>query len=542
MKYFNETYKKREFLRRNEWADTYRATHAVTDEHVTLKVLAKKSNDEEYINNLLKEVETIKTIKNPNLIHVNNMFKYSGFGKTYYYIEGEYFKGDSLKEVIENSKIDIKESVKIVERAAEGIKEFHDKNILFNSLNLENILMNSREIIKVDVLSYLEHKTFQVKEDESLEENKFNPQKDIYALGAVLYCLLSGNQIFNKNKYKKDIKDDILIKIIDRATNPQCESRYINIDRMIMDLKSYLKTGDIKSDNYDYNDEISNKNKKQKKQKNKKEKAEKKTKKDKTEAKKAQATNKKEDKDKKGKLGKTFAVCTTVALLAGATVYGYEYLEKNGFELNKITASDENDKVESNKELKEENKVEETKKEESKKEEQTNKKEENKTATSKKEENNKKTETTTSSNNSKKDKNTSGSNNSSNKNNSTSSDDSTDKDNTSSNINKPNSNTSKPDSNTNKPDSNTSKPDSDTNKPDSNTSKPNNNTTKPNNNSSKPNNNQSSGNTTKPEEGSNDSGSGNTNQTPAVTPDTGNSTENNTGEVEATPENELATE
>ena len=524
MKYFNETYKKREFLRRNEWADTYRATHAVTDEHVTLKVLAKKSNDEEYINNLLKEVETIKTIKNPNLIHVNNMFKYSGFGKTYYYIEGEYFKGDSLKEVIENSKIDIKESVKIVERAAEGIKEFHDKNILFNSLNLENILMNSREIIKVDVLSYLEHKTFQVKEDESLEENKFNPQKDIYALGAVLYCLLSGNQIFDKNKYKKDIKDDILIKIIDRATNPQCESRYINIDRMIMDLKSYLKTGDIKSDNYDYNDEISNKNKKQKKQKNKKEKAEKKTKKDKTEAKKAQATNKKEDKDKKGKLGKTFAVCTTVVLLAGATVYGYEYLEKNGFELNKITASDENDKVESNKELKEENKVEEIKKEESTKEEQTNKKEENKTATSKK------------------DKNTSGSNNSSNKNNSTSSDDSTDKDNTSSNINKPNSNTSKPDSNTNKPDSNTSKPDSDTNKPDSNTSKPNNNTTKPNNNSSKPNNNQSSGNTTKPEEGSNDSGSGNTNQTPAVTPDTGNSTENNTGEVEATPENELATE
>ena len=518
MKYFNETYKKREFLRRNEWADTYRATHAVTDEHVTLKVLAKKSNDEEYINNLLKEVETIKTIKNPNLIHVNNMFKYSGFGKTYYYIEGEYFKGDSLKEVIENSKIDIKESVKIVERAAEGIKEFHDKNILFNSLNLENILMNSREIIKVDVLSYLEHKTFQVKEDESLEENKFNPQKDIYALGAVLYCLLSGNQIFDNNKYKKDIKDDILIKIIDRATNPQCESRYINIDRMIMDLKSYLQTGDIKSDNYDYNDEISNKNKKQKKQKNKKEKAEKKTKKDKTEAKKAQATNKKEDKDKKGKLGKTFAVCTTVALLAGATVYGYEYLEKNGFEFNKITASDESDKVESNKELKEENKVEETKKEESTKENQTNKKEEN----------NKKTESTTSSNNSKKDKNTSGSNNSSNKNNSTSSDDSTDKENTSSNISKPNSNTSKPDSNTNKPNSNTSKP--------------NNNTAKPNNNSSKPNNNQNSGNTTKPEEGGNDSGNDNINQTPAVTPDTDNSTENNAGEVEATPENELATE
>ena len=100
MKYFNETYIKRKFLTRNEWADTYKAIHATTDEKVILKVLVRKSNDEEYINKLLKEVEVLKNIKNPNLIHVNHMFKYSGCGKTYYYIEGEYFKGISLERKV----------------------------------------------------------------------------------------------------------------------------------------------------------------------------------------------------------------------------------------------------------------------------------------------------------------------------------------------------------------------------------------------------------------------------------------------------------
>ena len=77
MKYFNETYIKRKFVTRNEWADTYKAIHANTEEKVILKVLVKKSNDDEYIKDLLKEVDVLKNINNSNLINVKNMFKYS---------------------------------------------------------------------------------------------------------------------------------------------------------------------------------------------------------------------------------------------------------------------------------------------------------------------------------------------------------------------------------------------------------------------------------------------------------------------------------
>ena len=64
MKRFNETYGKRQFLSRNEWADTYKAIHSESEEKVIVKVLVNKSTDEEYINNLSKEVKIIKEIKN----------------------------------------------------------------------------------------------------------------------------------------------------------------------------------------------------------------------------------------------------------------------------------------------------------------------------------------------------------------------------------------------------------------------------------------------------------------------------------------------
>lgn len=497
MKRFNETYGKRQFLSRNEWADTYKAIHSESEEKVIVKVLVNKSTDEEYINNLSKEVKILKEIKNPNLIHINNMFQYSACGKTYYYIESEYFKGISLGEKIENNKLEEKEAINMVKEICESINEFHSNNLSFNILSLENILINYNNQIKIDTLSYLENKRFVENEEENIVK-VFNPQSDIYDIGVILYNLLSGKTTFDKNKYKKDIKDKNLLRVIEKATNKNDEYKYENINRLIIDLKSYLLSGEIKLD--DFKEEVKvvqqSKNKKNKKEKTKKEKIKKeKTKKIQTkevkdkELKRDNKTeeNKEKKKRKKGKFGKAFGICAVITIAAGAGIYAYDFIEKNyknedtkveeNIENNKtenLVDKNENIKSEENKKENKEEKVD-VKKEETKKEDKINKSEKVNSTTKKEE-----TNTNSSSNNS-----------SSNKGNTN-------------NTSKPNNNTvNKPSNNTtNKPSNNTSNSSNNTtNKPNNNTSKPNNNTNKPNNNTTnKPNNNQNSGNTNnKPE-------------------------------------------
>lgn len=503
MKRFNETYGKRKFLSRNEWADTYKAIHSKTEEKVIVKVLVNKSHDEVYINNLSKDIEILKNINSPNLIHVHDMFQYSACGKNYYYIESEYFKGITLKEKLESEKFSQKEAVKIVEQIAEVLKEFHNSNLSFDTLDLESILINSKNLVKIDILSYLENKKFIVNMEENTEIVAFNPENDIYSIGVILYNLLSGKTVFEKEKYKKDINDANLARVIEKSTNNEIENKYKNIDRLIIDLKSYLLCGEIKDDSYD--DEIKvnvkSKNKKDKKVKKKKEKVDKKKNKNKKEkiikeeVVKEDIEKKEEKTEKKGKVGKTLGICAAVAIVAGAGVYAYDSIQKN----NNLEAEENKTQIEENIKVQEE----ESEKVDTKVEDKTEDvvKEENTTKETSKEKQESSSSTKKNSTTKKKENSTSSSSNS-NKNNESSSN---------SNSGTSNSNNN---SSTNKPSNNT-------------TNKPSNNTNNSGSSTSKPENNNNSSTTTKPDKEE---------STPEVPPTTDDSNSNSGNDSEASPE------
>ena len=65
------------------------------------------------------------------------MFQYSACGKTYYYIESEYFEGLNLKELKESIYLDKVKSLEIIREVIKGIKEFNDREINYGICNFE---------------------------------------------------------------------------------------------------------------------------------------------------------------------------------------------------------------------------------------------------------------------------------------------------------------------------------------------------------------------------------------------------------------------
>ncbi len=285
------------------------------------------------------------------------MFKYDGIGEAhYYYIEGEYFKGITLKEKLSDGKFEKYEAVKIVEQLAKALEKFHNMSKSFEVLNIENILVkpkgpkNPNDIVKIDILSYLENQRFEAdlqenigdlekdESDKETDENKFSPDKDIFSLGVILYSLLSGKTYFEKEKYKKDINDENLLKIIEKSTNKELPKRYTNLSIFINDLKSYLDNGELISDTYEYYEEsLDNK-------------------------------NYKKDKPKKKKFKKVLGVCVLLLLLGTISIKGFDLLNKininNDISVDDIKQDDNDTKKEekrSNKEEQNEEKVDKSK-------------------------------------------------------------------------------------------------------------------------------------------------------------------------------------
>lgn len=235
MNNFSEKYGDRKLINKGQWGDTYKAINSITKDAVTLNVLINNINNNEYMDNLQKEVEILKDMENPNLICVNTMGSITEEGNTYPYIESESFPGISLKEKLQSGKLSGVEAIKILIQVAEGLKEFHFKGLVYDKLSCDNVYIDEKGTVKVDTLVYLEEKCLNI----SLKE-EFSEQKDIYSLGVVLFELITGKNYLKPKKCKKEISDEDLLYIIYKCTNKKLRM-YEGLNKFIADANDYLE-------------------------------------------------------------------------------------------------------------------------------------------------------------------------------------------------------------------------------------------------------------------------------------------------------------
>lgn len=240
MEDFKNKYTEVELVEKNDFADVYIATNNETQQKVSIKVLRSQSNNSKYIDDITYEIDKLKDLKHENLIGINEISSFVEENVTYYYIETEYFRGRSIWNKVVFEKHTYRQSLEIIKQILEGLKEFHYIGLNYETLNAENVFINQEGIVKIDVLSYIQQKYDELEGASYNDEFDEGIDKDIYAVGLILYKLITRDNNFKINKLKKNIYDEDLYSIIYSLTTKKLDYRYENLNEILVDVSLCL--------------------------------------------------------------------------------------------------------------------------------------------------------------------------------------------------------------------------------------------------------------------------------------------------------------
>jgi tRNA A-37 threonylcarbamoyl transferase component Bud32 len=198
------------------WGGIYRAYQHSTRREVALKVLRHEvAHDDVVRRRFHREAEAVSRLKHPNTV---TTFDFGETPEGLLFIAMEYIEGVSLDEVIENEeKLPTARAVRIARQIALSLAEAHEKGIVHRDVKPHNIMLTSfdgREDF-VKVLDFGVAKLMAVDSDltttgatfgtpeymspEQVQSKDIDQRSDLYALGVILYQMLTGAPPFTGN-------------------------------------------------------------------------------------------------------------------------------------------------------------------------------------------------------------------------------------------------------------------------------------------------------------------------------------------------------
>lgn len=187
----------------------YKARQSSLNRLVALKmVLAGDRATPEDRVRFLVEAEAVGKLRHPNIVQIYDLDWHDG----HLFFAMEFVEGGSLAERVRQGPLPAAQAAHIVEQVARGVHHSHQQNILHRDLKPANILLTADGTPKITDFglarmmgigegmtlagSILGTPSYMSPEQATGQREKFGPTIDVYALGAILYCLLTGKPPF----------------------------------------------------------------------------------------------------------------------------------------------------------------------------------------------------------------------------------------------------------------------------------------------------------------------------------------------------------
>ncbi len=246
----------------------FKARQMNLDRDVALKVLARHLvDDEKFVHRFKREARVMARLDHPNIIRCYDVGEEYGL----HYLAMEFVDGWSLQTLLEKHDTpSAGDALFVTAQVAEALRHAHDLNMVHRDVKPDNVLVTKRGVIKLadlglakpldDDLSMTASgvgagtPSFMAPE-QMRSAKEVDGRADIYALGAMLYLMLTGQQAFagdtlvklleakEKGKFKSARKlnpkvPDKLDLMIEKMLAKSLTVRYQPCAEVIKDLQS----------------------------------------------------------------------------------------------------------------------------------------------------------------------------------------------------------------------------------------------------------------------------------------------------------------
>ena len=201
-------YELQELIGGGGMADVYKAKDLLLDHPVAVKILHEQfKRDTEFIEKFHREAQAAAKLSHPNIVNIYDV----GVMEEDHYIVMEYVPGSTLKDLIkEQGHLQPAAALRVARDIASALAHAHANNLVHCDIKPHNILMMPDGSAKVadfgiaravteSTMTYTGNVVGSVHyfSPEQAKGTMITPRSDVYALGVVLYEMLTGQLPFN---------------------------------------------------------------------------------------------------------------------------------------------------------------------------------------------------------------------------------------------------------------------------------------------------------------------------------------------------------
>ena len=255
----------------------YLASDTQLDRKVAIKVLNEKyKSHESNILRFIREAKAASALNHPNILVIHEI----GESADSHYIVSEYVNGKTLREILNERKLSVSETLDITIQVASALAAAHAARIVHRDIKPENVVVRADGYVKVLDFGLAKlipsQRSFVGVEDEAVKQNKtaeglilgtvsyMSPEQakgesvdertDIFSLGVVIYEMLAGSTPFAANSTSERFANLInkepdplswfapgvseeLESIVLKALRKDRNHRYQSMNDLLSDLK-----------------------------------------------------------------------------------------------------------------------------------------------------------------------------------------------------------------------------------------------------------------------------------------------------------------